>query len=218
MNATIDHIVLAATSLDKAKSQWHARTGLRAVNGGRHPGVGTQNALCGLAEGTYVELLAVDPTQPDHRQPNLPAELSPFHWAVAVDDLTALEEILDRRGVSHTGAINMSRETTTGETLRWRLLFALRDSAGGGMPFFIDWLNSEHPSANLGSHATLAEITVCAPNDSAALWLLPKLGLARTRVTTGSPRLEFGVSLVGEGETPGTVKWTIGNPSGFQLG
>ena len=51
----IDHIVIAALSLERAIETWRA-LGFTVVEGGRHP-YGSYNALIGFADGSYIELL-----------------------------------------------------------------------------------------------------------------------------------------------------------------
>lgn len=219
MKARIDHLVLAARSLDDAKTQWHAATGLDAIDGGSHPGGGTCNALCGLADGAYVELLAQDPAQPENRQPTLPETLRPFHWAVAVADLVPLAALLDDRGVAHTGAIDMSRRTPTGDTLNWQLLFVLGDSGRGAIPFFIDWLGSQHPSQTLGADVRLLELRSSAPADSILHWLLPELDLPGVRIGGGvDARLEFRFAISEATALSRNPAWQSDCPAGFPLG
>lgn len=194
MTARIDHIVLATNSLESAKAQWLSASGIQAIDGGSHKGLGTRNALSGLSDGAYIELLAPDPEQPIKQRPSLPSTLSPFHWAIAVDDLGNLASKLDAKGASHTGVIDMARATPSGSSLCWQLLFVRDDCAGGVMPFFINWLDSQHPSKTLDAGAELIEICATAPAQSALFWLLPTLGLSGPRLRKGSASLEFKIA------------------------
>jgi catechol 2,3-dioxygenase-like lactoylglutathione lyase family enzyme len=51
----IDHVVVLVRDLEGASGDYR-RLGFRVVPGGRHA-TGTHNALVGLADGTYLELL-----------------------------------------------------------------------------------------------------------------------------------------------------------------
>lgn len=54
----IDHVLVAVEDLAKA-SEAYGRLGFRVLPGGEHPAVGTHNALVPLADGSYLELIAV---------------------------------------------------------------------------------------------------------------------------------------------------------------
>ncbi|HEY3555130.1 MAG TPA: VOC family protein, partial [Casimicrobiaceae bacterium] len=58
---TLDHLVVAATSLDAGADWIEARLGVRPVPGGKHATMGTHNALVGLGPGAYLEVIAIDP-------------------------------------------------------------------------------------------------------------------------------------------------------------
>ncbi|MCR9277391.1 MAG: VOC family protein [Pseudomonadaceae bacterium] len=222
MKASIDHIVLAAMDLLDAKAQWQRAMGTSVDDGGSHPGVGTRNALSGLADGMYVELLAHDPGQPARQQPTLPQTLSPFHWALAIDDLDAWGAALERQGIAHTGALNMSRKTPTGELLKWQLLFIRGDAGGGCVPFFINWLDSPHPSMTLTADARLLGLRLCAPPASCVHQLLPSIdwpdGCPQVSVETGPARLEFSLAGTGPARAGPAITWCETDPDGFRVG
>ena len=60
----IDHIVIAAQSLERAVETYR-RLGFTVVEGGRHP-FGSYNALIGFADGSYIELLGFYEDSPAH--------------------------------------------------------------------------------------------------------------------------------------------------------
>jgi len=65
----LDHVLIAVEDLAKA-GETYGRLGLTVLPGGEHPAVGTHNALVPLADGSYLELVAV-------RRPELAQEF-PF--------------------------------------------------------------------------------------------------------------------------------------------
>lgn len=148
----VDHIVVTALDAEDLGAELEERTGLAAVAGGRHTGHGTGNRLVPLGDA-YVELLeVVDPAE---------ARTSPFgRWVLdrpqhglglvclRTDDADAVAERLDREPVA------MSRVTTAGTELRWRLV-GLEDALGpAGLPFFIEWElgDAPHPGVVPAGH------------------------------------------------------------------
>jgi hypothetical protein len=97
----IDHVIYATTNLDAASSWIEAQTGVEAVQGGRHEGLGTKNRIVPLGGG-YIEVLAVD--DPDEAARSifgaaLMARIAGegeglFGWAAAVEDLEGTAERL----------------------------------------------------------------------------------------------------------------------------
>ena len=69
MNATLDHLVVAGTDLSALVAWWINQTGAAPVPGRAHVGLGTRNALVGLGESSYVELISPDPMQADPAGP-----------------------------------------------------------------------------------------------------------------------------------------------------
>src|SRR6478672_9201720 len=84
----VDHVLLGAPDLDKAIAWFEARTGVKPVFGGIHPGRGTRNALASLGPRQYLEIIAPDPAQKAFNfQIDLRKLAAPkvVNWAVAAD-------------------------------------------------------------------------------------------------------------------------------------
>jgi len=191
--ARIDHLVWAAPDLDAAVGDLAERTGATARPGGAHPGAGTRNAILGLGERTYLEVLAPDPAQA--RLAGAPAGLSALKtprlhtFAVASERLDRVAAKLEKAGLSHPGVIPMSRRLPNGRLVRWRLLIPAGHPYGPLAPFFIDWGDSPHPADEAGADCRLTALRITHPQAWSLRLLLERLEV-EVPVADGPPALE----------------------------
>jgi hypothetical protein len=163
MPSRIDHLMWGAPDLEAAVADLQDRFGLRAVAGGVHPGRGTRNALLGLDDGIYLEIIAPDPAQPHAGfAAGLAALEAPalITFAAASGDLPRVARTLETRGYQARGPVATRRTTPSGDLLAWELLFPFAHPFGTLCPFFIDWGECRHPSADLTSCGRLEHLTV----------------------------------------------------------
>jgi hypothetical protein len=162
MPALLDHILLGANDLDRGIAFVGEATGVRAAFGGVHPGAGTRNALLSLGQNRYLEIIAPDPQQPASADPRDLRKLEQpvlVGWAAHPGDIEAFAKRLKGEGVPVVGPKPGFRQRPDGRVLNWKTL-ALKDDAGGLLPFFIEWgANSIHPSVDSpqGCHLALFE-------------------------------------------------------------
>src|SRR5258706_5086926 len=95
----LDHVVVAARTLDEGSDWIEARLGVRPVPGGKHALMGTHNRLLGLGKRVYLEGIAIDPGAPKPArarwfsldQPEMTRRLerapSLIHWVVKSESI-----------------------------------------------------------------------------------------------------------------------------------
>jgi Glyoxalase-like domain len=157
VNERLDHVVLVCGDLERGTAVLAARLGVRPLYGGVHATGLTHNALVGLDGRRYLELLAPTgaPSGSDDewiRRAHGATEPTVLTYCVRsprpLSDLAALGRA---RGWTETDVSSNGRQTPEGVRLRWRVLTPRVDGFGFSFPFFIDWLDSVHPSDALRS-------------------------------------------------------------------
>lgn len=168
MKTFIDHLMLGAADLQTGIAEVRRLFDAAPVPGGAHPGLGTRNALLGLADGHYLEIIAPDPDQSlagtfgaalaDLSRPAL------VTWALRSRDLPGIAQRLGGAGLQTRGPVRTRRATPDGTVLEWDLLFVSGHSFGTLFPFFIDWRDTPHPTDGLATAATLEAVTLETPH------------------------------------------------------
>ncbi|MEO8349157.1 MAG: VOC family protein [Acidobacteriota bacterium] len=180
----MDHLILGASDLDAGIAWFEKATGVKAVLGGVHPGVGTRNALAWLGGKRYLEILAPDPAQAEFKfridvrkltEPRL------VNWAAGTADVEAVAKRGAATGYELFGPRAGSRARPDGKTLRWELLGVMHDLEANGVdpiPFFIEWTaDSVHPSQESPTGCELTALAIEHPNSAKVKKVLSALGL-----------------------------------------
>jgi len=192
----IDHLVLAAPSLDVGCQTVEARTGVAPVFGGVHPGAGTHNALLSLGPPTYLEVIARDPAQSDVATTVLvPEDLGDeprlVAFAVGCDDIDAAVAALRAAGAPGVGdPFGMTRERPDGRVLSWRLAFVADGRVGGATPFLISWDRGGSPAYDAPVGGTFVALRAGDPEPAASSRALEVLGVEVTVEPSPRARLE----------------------------
>jgi hypothetical protein len=156
----LDHLVVAAASLDDG-IRWCEKTlGVTPGAGGRHALMGTHNRLLATASPrfarAYLEIIAIDPaaTAPKRDRwfglddPALQARLASdgpqlVHWVARTPDIDTV-----RAAMAAAGADPGDPTAATRGDFRWRI--TLRDDGipqrGGAVPALIQWDGDAHPT------------------------------------------------------------------------
>lgn len=178
----VDHLVYATTDLDAGIAAIEALTGIRAVAGGSHPGLGTRNALISLGPSSYLEIIAPDPAQVSYRSPRIFQidaidEPRLVTWAAKTSDVGRLADIVFADGQRVGAAASGEREQPDGATLRWQFTDPSKELANGIVPFFIDWGDSPHPAGNAPGGASLVSLAAEHPDPDGVRTMLEALGI-----------------------------------------
>jgi len=179
MGTKLDHLVIAAETLEQGVDYVRSTLGVEIPKGGFHKTMGTYNHLMQLGDATYLEVISIDPdaTLPDqprwfglddalmreslHQQPRL------ITWVINTTEIEKLNRVLP---FSIGTPTEFSRDK-----LRWQITLTAdgRLLAGGLLPYIIQWHSKPHPSramANLGCRLRSLEI-----HHNRANWLRSKL-------------------------------------------
>ncbi len=194
----IDHFMYGVPDLEDGLRWAEATFGVTPVRGGSHPSLGTCNALLSFG-GTYLEIIAPDTEQLlagtfGSRLATLTAG-GLITWA-ARGELHRIQQILSARGIESAGPVPTSRRTPSGQLLEWELLFPRRHSFGGLLPFFIDWLQCDHPSTTSPMAGELSMFVVSLPDAGKHVGFFQQLA-SDVCVQTGEPGLRVDMTVDG---------------------
>ena len=194
MSLRLDHFIYGGRDLDAMVAEFTRRTGVAPGKGGRHPGLGTHNALASLGTDIYFELLAVDPTQRNALAGTMGGRIdaltSPrlFAYMLKGDGLERQRAVLAQHGIG-ADLFDASRETPDGRTLRWRLLVPRDNPWGDFVPKCIDWLDTTHPATTSARGCTFESFTLAHPDAEALNGVLQELGAGVTVNRSDVPRM-----------------------------
>ena len=161
----IDHLILGVDDLEKGMAEFAARTGVKPIKGGVHPGRGTQNALVSLGGGRYIEIMAPsrEPGTPTDAR-TLPTSLTPVGWALHTSELPSVVGVLRGAAFMMSAIQPGARARPDGLKLTWQTA-GVRGTGLEGAPFFIQWgAGTPHPSGDAPTGCTLDNVTLAEPD------------------------------------------------------
>ena len=212
MAARIDHLVIAARTLDEGVRWCEATLGVVPGPGGAHPLMGTHNRLIAVATPAfpqaYLEIIAIDATKQPTRGAGLHrwfdlddaalqaglAQHGPqlVHFVARVPDAAASLHALAAGPVpiDRGPLVEASRETPAGR-LDWKI--SVRDDGQrlfyGTLPTVIQW-GPVHPADTMPeSGVTLLGLAATHPRPEVLRAALDTLGLRTLDVQAGPPNL-----------------------------
>jgi catechol 2,3-dioxygenase-like lactoylglutathione lyase family enzyme len=146
MITRFDHAVIGVRDLPAAMARYR-ELGFVVVEGGRHTGIGTCNALVRFGLD-YLELISVcDQPEAEAAGGNSAAlaralrerDSALVGYALATDQIEGLAVRFRERGLEAAGPVAMERLRPDGRLLSWRLLIPFGASWLTPWPFFIQW-------------------------------------------------------------------------------
>lgn len=179
----IDHLAVAAQSLAEGVAYVEDYLGIAMQAGGAHPLMGTHNRLLGLADGLYLEVIAINPDapKPDHpRWFDLDNFIGPPRLSNWILRCGKLAQTL---AISPAGA-GRSTALWRGD-LRWHM--AIPDDGklpfGGMFPALLQWGGDRHPLQMLAaSHCQLNRLEIAHPDRAGLSHALAPLGINDNRI------------------------------------
>jgi hypothetical protein len=196
--ATLDHLVVAAATLEQGEDHLEALLGVRPRRGGKHVAMGTHNSVLRLGDGAYLEVIAIDPEgiMPDRPRwfeldrPSMRASLAQgprlIHWAARCDDIDAARKLSPK---DYGLIYPMQRASYS-----WRMTIPNDGHLPGDglIPTLIEWSGSNHPADALADdHIGVVAMAGAHPEPGAIRAGLDRLGLEeKLKVTYAvTPRL-----------------------------
>jgi hypothetical protein len=200
----LDHIVVICAELELGIAWFRELSGVTPVYGGAHATGRTHNALVGLGGRRYLEILAplAAPSAEDDDWTRL-AHATPVPRVLTYCErpdrpLAELAAFGKLHGWPNSDVVSNGRTTPDGVRLRWQWLSPRVDEFGYAFPFFIDWLDSVHPSDSLrgraaGDAITLHRFAVGHPSPERLASVLAEVSAVEETFTSG--RVSFALEL-----------------------
>ena len=213
MKTQVDHLVLAARSLQEGVEWCEAILGMTPAAGGEHEKYGTHNRLFKIATPTYpmayLEIIAINPEAVIEKKPpptrwfdldnkQLQAELakSPrlIHFVVNTDNIQDARHAWKAEGIDRGPVIHASRKTPKG-MLQWQITVRPDGDRlfNGVLPTLIQWGKPEeadpmqlHPRNHLPrSGVSLKSLAVSHPSAGKIQSAYDAISLGHVEVSEG---------------------------------
>ena len=161
----LDHVSYVAShdQISDVVNRIGSQIGTAFVDGGIHPKFGTRNFTAPLLNRQYIEIVcpldhpATD-TTPFGRAVKAKADEGGgwLTWVFSVEDISTIEVQFGRK------AVEGSRSKPDGTQLNWKQIGVNEIIHTRELPFFIQWLTSNHPSDDGRAIAKIKNIAVAS--------------------------------------------------------
>lgn len=181
----IDHIVIAADSLEQGIESLQTSLGVTLPKASKHEAMSTHNCVAPVGNDSFLEILSIDPEAPaptrarwfDMDNPAAQARFKQapcaYHWVVGTNDL---DTIIANSPIDMGEIVTFTRGDRS-----WRLNIPTDGSLAeeGLIPTFIEWSPGLHPSTGMTDLGlTLKKVILTHPNPSRLKEILEILGVA----------------------------------------
>jgi len=163
----LDHVSYVAShdQISDVVNRIGSQIGTAFVDGGIHPKFGTRNFTAPLLNGQYIEVVcpldhpATDTTPFGRAVKNKAQDGGGWlTWVFSTDDILGVEVKLDRKSVLGY------RTRPDGTQLEWKQIGISRVIESNELPFFIQWLTTNHPSLDGKAVAKIKAIEIASQN------------------------------------------------------
>ena len=137
---SIDHVIVAGKDLKSMQAKL-AAIGIPTEYGGRHNNHATEMALVSFPDGSYLELLAIQPDADPQalaahqRTRQLQKDAGPCAWAARLKDIDSEVKRLRAAGVSVGEPVRSGRDRPDGTRLEWEATQVGEEPSGTYFPY-----------------------------------------------------------------------------------
>jgi hypothetical protein len=217
MTTQIDHLVVAAATLEQGVQWCEATLGITPAPGGEHEKYGTHNRLFKIASPAhplaYFEIIAINPDAVIPKrsqvarwfdlddktlQKAIAQEPRLLTFVASTDDVKAARHVLRTQGIERGQIVHASRKSSKG-TLNWQI--TVREDGerlfNGALPTLIQWGKPDateplrlHPRNSLPrSGVTLHSLAVTHPSAAKLQAAYASIGLEGVAISDGPANL-----------------------------
>ena len=210
MTAQIDHLVVAANTLDDGVAWCESTLGITPGPGGEHPLFATHNRLFSVATAhypkIYFEIIAINPgaararIQGDKRWFDLDnlalqrqlEQNGPqlIHFVASTPSASIAVDALSQLGLDRGDLLPASRMTSSG-LLSWQITVRKDGQRlmNGALPTLIEWGDVHPTDAMAACGVTLQSLSASQPDPSSLRAAYRAIGLGGVNVIEGHPNL-----------------------------
>jgi hypothetical protein len=138
----VDHVTIVGRNLESMRASLKA-IGLRSEYGGKHSNHATEMASISFPDGSYLELIAIQPdadpgaVKAHYWAKQMLGDAGPCAWAVRVNDVATEAAALQRNGIEINPPQSSGRTRPDGKRLEWRTARVGPEPNGTFFPFLI---------------------------------------------------------------------------------